>query len=144
MESNTHLGLQLLDLLVEIAIFTPPFMKSAAYIFLPLKVVAILVGVLLAVILHRRVSTKRKENLLSRLPFCINLGAFVAAFAAAEAMFYILDTPSTLQWVVEYILFFYVNLNIGLIIALIIFLVPWAKIKPLASLFSRHDDGPTT
>jgi hypothetical protein len=114
---------------IKLFLLSPPFPEAGALIFLILKFAASIAGIIVAIILYRRMGARSYKNLLARRPFLLNLGAFFIALGIYLALFFAVDSPGVIAKIIEAILFVYVAGTITLLIALAVLLIPWNKIK---------------
>ena len=124
----------LFDLLTKFFVLYPPFPEQAAYIFLSLKVIAYLIGSICAIVVRTKIQIKKYSAMLANRRFALNLVVFAIAALGYQQLFQINSPIEPIKWL-EYILYLYINWNIAFLLSLIIFLMPYDKLKSFISLF---------
>lgn len=129
----------LVSLLEQFFVLYPPFPEQAAYVFLPLKGIAYSIGIICAIVVHTKMQIKKYRAMLADWRFWLNLVAFAGAALGYQQLFQI-NTPNELTKWAEYLLYVYINWNIAFLLFLIVFLMPYDKLKSLKSVLPRGAD----
>jgi hypothetical protein len=107
------------ELLAVMLVLYPPFMQAAAHVFLPIKVFALLTGVVSAIALYRRIGTQRNSRKLrSRWFLIFNFIGLAGVVILYQAAYYRIDTPNEITKIVQYAAYFFINWNIACMVVL--------------------------
>jgi hypothetical protein len=129
MPMDTDVWIEIKELLWAIVILSPPFPRLAAHIFLPLKTLAALIGVLVAVLSYGRVKKEQKKGVRARPIALSNVIVCAVIFVGYLTIFYRIDSPGQLIKTMEYVLYFYINVTIGYMLCIILFLAPSKRLR---------------
>jgi hypothetical protein len=126
---NTDVWAIVKELLWAIVILSPPFPLLAAHIFLPLKAAAVLIGMVVAVLSYGQIKKERKKGIRARPIAVGNIVLFVPVVIGYFVGFYQINSPGQILKLVEYLAFFYINVNIGFLLCIVLFLAPLKRFK---------------
>lgn len=131
------------ELLEKFIVLYPPFPEQATSTFLSIKGVAYLIGIICAIVVYERTYIKQYRLLLWSWQFWLILVVLGAAALGYQWLFQINSPTEAIKWV-EYVVYLYINWAIALLVFLIIFLIPYDKLKSFISLFTGGGGNGTT
>lgn len=124
----------LVDLLTKFFVLYPPFPEQAANIFLSVKAIAYLIGIICAIVVRTKMQIKKYRAMLANRWFALNLFVFAIAALGYQRLFQINSPTEPVKWL-EFVLYLYINWNIAFLLFLIVFFMPYDKLKSFISLF---------